>query len=162
MAVTTYEGKWPHTQWIDLKNDGVMNECAVLKTDGFGNIYYIEIPALDNIDRDRLGRMIGQPRAAELPLWEIMGNTTLRNGMNGLDYFHQLVKVITPEGVIMNPRVGAVGTGKVDTVLPRTQGDQLIAESVNPSEDKRTPAEKRADTIAARQKQADEDAGKPA
>ncbi len=55
--------------------------------------------------------------------------------MNGLDYFHQLVKVITPEGVIMNPRVGAVGTGKVDTVIPRTQGDQLIAEAVNPSTD---------------------------
>ena len=48
MAVTTYVGKWPHTKWIDLKNDGVMNECAVLKEDGFGNIYYVEIPALDN------------------------------------------------------------------------------------------------------------------
>lgn len=162
MAVTTYKGQWPHTKWIDLKNDGVMNECAVLKEDGFGNIYYIEIPSLDNIDRERIARMLHQPRADEIPLWEIMGQTTLRNGMNGLDYFHQLVKVITPEGVIMNPRVGAVGTGKVDTVLPKVQGDQLIAEKFNPSDDTRTPAEKRKDTIAARQKQADEDAQKPA
>ena len=161
MAVTTYVGKWPHTKWIDLKNDGVMNECAVLKEDGFGNIYYVEIPALDNIDRDRLGRMLGQPRAKEIPLWEIMGQTTLRNGMNALDYFHQLVKVITPEGIIMNPRVGSIGTGKVDTVLPRVQNNQLIAEGTAPKEDTRTPAEKRADTIAARQKQADEDANKP-
>lgn len=162
MTVTTYEGKWPHTKWIDLKNDGVMNECAVLKEDGFGNIYYIEIPALDAIDKDRIGRMIGGPRAREIPLWETMAQTTLRNGMNGLDYFHQLVKVITPEGVIMNPRVGAVGTGKIDTVLPKVQGDQLVAEAVNPSEDTRTPAEKRADTIAARQAAADEADGNPA
>ena len=153
MTVTAYDGKWPHTKWIDLKNNGVMVECAVLKTDGFGNIYYVEIPSLDNIDKDRISRMLGQPRAKEIPLWEIMGNTQLRNGMNGLDYFHQLVKVITPEGVIMNPRVGAVGTGKVDTVLPKVQGDQMLAESAN--EDSRTPAQKRAETIAKRQAEAD-------
>jgi len=160
MAVTTYEGKWPHTKWIDLKNDGVMNECAVLKEDGFGNIYYIEIPALDNIDRDRIGRMLTSPRSREIPLWEIMGNTQLRNGMNGLDYFHQLVKVITPEGVIMNPRIGAVGTGKIDTVVPQNNAAQLIAESAPSKEDTRTPAEKRADTIAKRQEDVDAEAAK--
>lgn len=155
MAVTAYDGKWPHTKWIDLKNDGVMVECAVLKIDGFGNIYYVEIPALDNIDRDRLGRMMAKPRAAEVPLWETMAQTTLRNGMNGLDYFHQLVKVITPEGVIMNPRVGAVGTGKVDTVLPETHDDQLVAEAVAAKGDDRTPAQKRAETIAKRKADAE-------
>jgi hypothetical protein len=157
MAVTTYDGRWPHTKWIDLKNDGVMVECAVLKTDGFGNIYYIEIPALDGVDKDRIGRMLTSPRSNEIPLWEIMGNTQLRNGMNGLDYFHQLVKVITPEGVIMNPRVGAVGTGKVDTVVPQNQGDQyqFAKESVPQTNDARTPAEKRAETIAKRQAEAE-------
>jgi hypothetical protein len=156
MAVTAYDGKWPHTKWIDLKNDGVMVECAVLKTDGFGNIYYVEIPSLDNIDRDRLGRMLGAPRSREIPLWETMAQTTLRNGMNGLDYFHQLVKVITPEGVIMNPRVGAVGTGKVDTVLPETHDDQLVAEAVANKGDDRTPAQKRAETIAKRKEDAEQ------
>jgi len=160
MAVTTYDGKWPHTKWIDLKNDGVMNECAVLKEDGFGNIYYIEIPALDNIDRDRIARMLTSPRSKEIPLWEIMGNTQLRNGMNGLDYFHQLVKVITPEGVIMNPRIGAVGTGKIDTVVARNNDGQLLAETAPQKGDTRTPAEKRADTIAKRQEDADADAAK--
>ena len=160
MAVTTYDGKWPHTKWIDLKNDGVMNECAVLKEDGFGNIYYVEIPSLDNVDRDRIARMLTAPRAKEIPLWEIMSNTQLRNGMNALDYFHQLTKVITPEGVIMNPRVGAVGTGKIDTVLPKTMGDQLVADATTLEEDTRTPAEKRADTIAQRQAQADAEAAK--
>lgn len=160
MAVTTYEGKWPHTKWIDLKNDGVMNECAVLKEDGFGNIYYVEIPSLDNVDRDRIARMLTSPRANEIPLWEIMGNTQLRNGMNALDYFHQLTKVITPEGVVMNPRVGAVGTGKIDTVLPKTMGDQLVADATTLKEDTRTPAEKRADTIAKRQVEVDAEAAK--
>jgi len=160
MAVTTYEGKWPHTKWIDLKNDGVMNECAVLKEDGFGNIYYIEIPALDNIDRDRIARMLTSPRSNEIPLWEIMGNTQLRNGMNGLDYFHQLVKVITPEGVIMNPRIGSVGTGKVDIAVPRNNDAQLLGENAVVKEDTRTPAEKRSDTIAKRQAEAEANAQK--
>ena len=90
MAVTTYDGKWPHTKWIDLKNDGVMVECAVLKEDGFGNIYYVEVPSLDNVDRDRIARMLTAPRSGEIPLWETMSQTQLRNGMNALDYFHQL------------------------------------------------------------------------
>lgn len=161
MAVTTYVGRWPHTKWIDLKNDGVMVECAVLKEDGFGNIYYVEVPSLDNVDRDRIARMLTAPRSGEIPLWETMSQTQLRNGMNALDYFHQLVKVITPEGVIMNPRVGAVGTGKVDTVVPRIMGDQLIAENAVLTEDSRTPAQKRAETIAKRQAEADAEAHKP-
>jgi len=147
MAVTKYEGNWPHTQWIDLKNNGVMIECAVLKEDGFGNIYYIEIPSLDGIDKNRIARILAKPRASEVPLWESMGLSQLKNGMNALDYFHQLVKIITPEGVIMNPRVGAIGTGKVDTVIPKNPQ----AEAVTESEDSRTPAQKRAETIAARQ-----------
>lgn len=149
MAVTKYEGNWPHTQWIDLKNNGVMVECAVLKEDGFGNVYYIEIPSLDAIDKNRIARILAKPRADEVPLWESMGQSQLKNGMNALDYFHQLVKIITPEGVIMNPRVGAIGTGKVDTVMPKNP--QVVAEPIAESVDDRTPAQKRAETIAARQ-----------
>jgi len=111
------------------------------------NIYYIEIPSLDGIDKNRIARILAKPRASEVPLWESMGLSQLKNGMNALDYFHQLVKIITPEGVIMNPRVGAIGTGKVDTVIPKNPQ----AEAVTESEDLRTPAQKRAETIAARQ-----------
>jgi len=74
--------------------------------------------------------------------------------MNGLDYFHQLVKVITPEGVIMNPRIGSVGTGKIDMAVPRNNDAQLLAENAQTKSDTRTPAEKRSDTIAKRQQEA--------
>ena len=96
--------------------------------------------------------MIRRPRAAEIPLWETMANTQLRNGVNGLEYFHQLVKIITPEGVIMNPRVGAVGVGKVDTIDPQNlmEANQQAAQ-----QDVRTPAEKRAETIAKRKAEVD-------
>ncbi len=151
MSVTKYPGKIPHTQWIDLKNNGVLVECAVLKEDGFGNVYYIEVPSLDGIDKNRLTRIIATPRSAEIPLWETMGNSMLKNGMNALDYFHQLVKVITPEGVVMNPRIGSVGTGKLDTVVPQNLGDESTP---NVLVDERTPAQKRAETIAARKAEA--------
>ncbi len=152
MSITKYNGTIPHTQWIDLKNNGVLIECAVLKEDGFGNVYYLEIPSLDGIDKNRLTRIISTPRSADIPLWETMGNSMLKNGMNALEYFHQLVKIITPEGVIMNPRVGAIGTGKVDTVVPAQLGDETAP---NSNADERTPAQKRADTIAARKAEAD-------
>jgi hypothetical protein len=153
MSVTKYPGKWPHTQWIDLKNNGVMVECAVLKEDNFGNVYYVELASLDGIDRDRVSNMIRRPRANEVPLWETMAGTTLRNGVNALEYFHQLVKIITPEGVIMNPRVGAVGTGRVDTV--DQQKVMEAAQQTAQGEDRRTPAEKRAETIAKRKAEAE-------
>jgi len=155
MSVTKYPGQIPHTQWIDLKSNGVLVECAVLKEDGFGNVYYIEIPSLDGIDKNRLTRIIATPRSAEIPLWETMGNSMLKNGMNALEYFHQLVKIITPEGVIMNPRIGTVGTGKVDTVVPQALGDEVVPSEVA---DDRTPAQKRSDTIAARKAEADKKA----
>ena len=149
MAVTQRDGSWPHTKWIDLKNNGVMVECAVLKEDGYGNVYFIEIPSLDAIDKNRIARILAKPRVAELPLWESMGQSQLKNGMNALDNFHQLTKIITPEGVIMNPRVGAIGTGKVDMVVaPNPAGNAV--QTLNEDQDTRTPSEKRNDTIAAR------------
>ncbi len=151
MSVTKYPGKIPHTQWIDLKSNGVLIECAVLKEDGFGNVYYIEVPSLDAIDKNRITRIIATPRSEDIPLWETMSNSMLRNGMNALEYFHQLVKVITPEGVVMNPRIGQVGTGKVDTVVPQIMGDENAPKT--PVDD-RTPAQKRAETIAARKAEA--------
>ena len=127
MTVRKTPGKYPHIFWIDLKGDGVMVECAVLKVDGFGNVYYVEIPNLDDIDRNRLVRIVSGRNAANFELWDLMSQITLNNGINALDYFHQLVKVITPEGVIMNPRAGTVGTGSVDT----TSAEQMASINLN-------------------------------
>ena len=112
MTVTTRRGNLPHIKWIDLAGNGVLTECAVLKEDTLGNIYYVEIPSLDNIDKQRISRIISNRNANNFELWDLMSQITLNNGVNALEYFHQLVKVITPDGIVMNPKVGVVGTGK--------------------------------------------------
>lgn len=111
MAITQHEGNIPHIKWLDLKNNNVLVECAILKEDGFGNIYYIEVPNLDQIDKQRMVRILTNRNSPNFELWDLMSQITLNNGMNALEYFHQVVKVITPTGVIMNPRVGAIGVG---------------------------------------------------
>lgn len=111
MTVQTMQGQYPHVEWIDLRGNGVLVECAVMRKDDFGNIYFIEIPALDQIDKNRLARILTNRNANNFELWDLMSQITLNNGINALQYFHQLVKIITPKGVIMNPRQGTVGTG---------------------------------------------------
>jgi len=111
MTVRTSPGQFPHVKWIDLKGNGLMVECAVMKEDGQGNIYYFELGRLDNIDRQRIARLLTSRNAPNMELWDLMSNTTLNNGVNALDYFHQLVKIISADGVVFSPRAGTVGTG---------------------------------------------------
>lgn len=111
MAIVEKPGGLPHVSWLDLKNNGVLTECAVMKRDVAGNITFIEIPSLDDVDKKRLTRILLNRNAKEFELWDLMSQITINNGMNALNYFHQLVKIITPRGVIMNPKDGVVGTG---------------------------------------------------
>jgi hypothetical protein len=87
-----------------------------------GNYYYIEIPTLDSVDKHRLVKILTNRNAGHFPMWELMAQITLNNGVNALEYFHQLVKVITPQGVIMNPRQGAIGTGYISAKSGRSVG----------------------------------------
>ena len=119
MAIRTEKSSLPHLEWLDLGNDNVMIECAVMKRDEFGNIYYIPLTALDAIDRGRMRDIVCKRNAHMLPLWEVMQAQTLGNGVNALDYFHQLVKIVTPDGVVMDPQVGRIGVSK-QTVGKRT------------------------------------------
>ncbi len=155
MAITKRKSQIPHVQWIDLKGNGVLIECAVFKEDGFGNTYFLEIPNMDGIDKTRLTRILQSRNAETFPLWDLMSQVTLNNGMNALNYFHQLVKVITPEGVIMNPRAGAVGTGTVNTnsvedMKSMELGNALVESVASNNPDNLSPAQKRAATIAAK------------
>lgn len=117
MPVNMQEGNMPHIYWIDFKGDGVYTECAVMKKDGFGNVYYFPLKALDDIDKRRLARILTNRNATHFELWDLMSNITLNNGVNALSYFHQLVQVVTPSGRVMKPQEGVVGTnsGTIDT-----------------------------------------------
>lgn len=109
MSLVKIETKIPHVFRIDLDNDGLAHECAVISTDQYGNTYYLKIADLDNIDRVRIGKILQHRYINQLPLWDVMSQTTLKNGMNALEYFQQLVKAITPAGKMFVPKAGAAG-----------------------------------------------------
>lgn len=103
------DSKFPHIKWIDLYDDGTRHECAVMKQDDLGNVYYFELNKLDDVDKRRLFNIISNRNSHMHELWDLMGNVTLGNGVNALDYFHQLVRVRTPSGQIIAPTSGHVG-----------------------------------------------------
>lgn len=116
MTVRMEQGNMPHIYWIDLKGDGVYTECAVMKRDNLGNVFYFPLNALDEIDKKRLARILTNRNAPNYELWDLMSNITLNNGVNALTYFHQLVNMITPSGRVMKPQQGVVGVeGVIDT-----------------------------------------------
>ena len=115
MAVQMYQGNMPHIFWIDLANDGMFTECAVMKRDGLGNVFFFPLTQLDRIDRGRLAKILTNRNAQAFELWDLMSQITLNNGINALEYFHQMVEMISPAGKRTKPREGVVGTGIVDT-----------------------------------------------
>ena len=150
MAVVQRKGQAPHTRWINLKGDDILSECAVLKEDSYGNIHFIEIPLLDDIDKNRLAGILRDRNILSFELWDIMAQKTLNNGVNALEYFHQLVKVMSPAGKVMNPREGQIGVGKmaVSNIGAVAEGS-VEQTAVASAEPELTPAQKGAATKAA-------------
>ena len=106
-------GHLPHIKWIDLNNNGVLIECAIMNEDVLGNITFIQVNQLDAVDRRRLIKIITSRTATQFKLWDLLSNITLNNGVNALTYFHQLVRIISQNGVISTPRAGEIGTGMI-------------------------------------------------
>lgn len=104
----------PHVVRMDLDDDGVTHECAIVKQDQFGNVIYLKISDMDMIDRERLSKVLMSRFASNLPLWDLLSQTTLKNGINALNYFHQLVKGINGEGDHFVPRIGTAGYASVN------------------------------------------------
>ncbi|AVH85375.1 hypothetical protein RsoM2USA_447 [Ralstonia phage RsoM2USA] len=90
-----------HVDYVDVNDDGVKEEIAVVKRWEDGSIAYIEVQGLDYIDKGRLKSIITGPHSDKYELFELMSQTTLRNGMNALDYFHEhLIKIKRAPGSI--------------------------------------------------------------
>lgn len=113
---------YPHVEWLDLNEDGILHEVAVVKRDQYGNVYFLQLRELDIIDKRRLVGILSNRNAQSMELFELFSNITLGNGVNALEYFHQLVKVKTAAGRIMKPQIGQIGApgvvaakGAVDT-----------------------------------------------
>jgi len=116
------KSQYPHIEWLDLADDGVLVECAIMKKTPNGDVYYFPVNSLDEIDRTRLFNVITNRNAKNFELWDLMSNITLGNGMNALIYFHQMVRVRTPGGKILDPQTGRVGAGLTDGVVDTNKG----------------------------------------
>lgn len=106
--------EYPSVEWLELNGDGVLHECAIMKRDDYGNVLFFKTNDLDEIDKRRLAGILMDRNAATFPLWDLMAQKTLGNGMNALAYFHQLVRQLTPNGKVLDPRSGQMtSTGSV-------------------------------------------------
>ncbi len=105
----TRKGSFPHIEWVDLQGNGTLTEVAVIRRDDQDNLYYFELNKLDGIDRQRLFNIITKRHAPQFELWDLLSQHTLGNGMNSLDYYHQMVKVLTAAGTIIDPKAGVIG-----------------------------------------------------
>lgn len=100
---------YPHIYYIDIEGNGIFLECAIVKEDRLGNVYYIRLDELDQVDRERIAQIVTNRNSNHFELWDLMSQVTLGNGINALNYFHQLVKQLTPSGQIISPGSG-IGT----------------------------------------------------
>ena len=119
MSPVTYKSQksreYPHVEWLELHQDGILHECAIMSRTSDGNVLFIRTNDLDEIDRRRIAGILADRNAGHFELWELMSQKLLGNGMNALTYFNQLVRLLTPNGVVMDPKSGQVGTGAVNT-----------------------------------------------
>lgn len=125
----------PHIFHCDIDDTGLLREIAVVKQLKDGTLYYIDIEPQHPIDKARLKKAVMTQYAAERPLWEILSNITLSNGMNALDFFHSnCVKVKRPKGA-------KVTNGSLDSV--GISNDKMIgSDFVNPAEATLDPSSK--------------------
>lgn len=122
------DSSYPHIKWLELHDDGVMTECAVMKIDKTNNdVFFFPLSALDDIDKRRLVEIVTSRNATMFELWDLMKNITLKNGVNALSYFHQLVKVRTSGGKIIDLTSGQRGVVMERKVAPTNAPAPAVA-----------------------------------
>lgn len=98
-----------HVFLIDWNDDGLLKEIAVVMETPDGTIYGIEVDKLHPIDKSRLKKFLVSVHADKYPLWELLSQGRLNNGMNPLDFFHMnYVKVKRPRGAILGGGLATV------------------------------------------------------
>lgn len=106
-----------HVYLIDWDDNGIQKEIAVVMEAPDGTIYGIDVASLHSIDRKRLQRFVTSVHADKYPLWELLSQGKLNNGMNALDFFHvNYVKVKRPRGAIMGGSFGSIATSIQDSL----------------------------------------------
>jgi hypothetical protein len=109
--------QYKHYRAMDIYGNGVGYNVLIVKEDTNGDVYFIKEEDLDGVDIRRMQSILSRRDANRVPLWDLMSQVTLKNGMNALDYFHQLVLVRTASGQIINP--SATRRGLRQTIRPQ-------------------------------------------
>lgn len=125
-----WSSQYPHVAHADIRGNGVLEEIIVVAIDPKnGDLYYISTSALDPIDNKRMENILKKRDAANYQMWDLLDTTTLRNGVNALEYFNQLTMVRSVSGQIFKPGVGKIGAS---FALGKKLTSEIVANS--PSE----------------------------
>ena len=107
-----------HVFLCDWNDDGLLKEIAVVMEAADGSIYGIEIDKLHDIDKKRLKKFLVSIHADKYPLWELLSQGKLNNGVNPLDFFHMnYVKVKRPRGAVLGGGLASVEVYGQDTMI---------------------------------------------
>lgn len=119
---------FPHVEFRDVNDDGIMREVGIIKEWKNGSYAYLDIALLSDLDKGRLKKILSDVHADKDPLFEVMSRHRLSNGMNALDYFHPIVRTKRMAG-----HINTIQGGGLDSV--RAVGDKMIgSDFANPSE----------------------------
>lgn len=122
-AKQTKKSSLNHVEYIDVNDDGILEEIAVVKRWKDGSLSYIDVATLGNIDKARLKKIVSSQHSDKYDLWELMSQATLSNGMNALDFFHSnLVRVKRAEGSTST----SLGNGLKNTRLMHVEDGKMI------------------------------------
>jgi len=129
MKVNLRDSNLPHIKWCEIQaGSGIEEEVCVMRIDpSNGDVYFFSVGALDATDRQRLIEIERMRNANLYEMWDLMKNHTLRNGVNALEYFHQLVQVRTVTGRVIDPNV----TRRGGVALPQAAVDAITPEEKN-------------------------------
>lgn len=98
-----------HVFLIDWNDDGLLKEIAVVMETPDGTIYGMEVDKLHPIDKARLKKFLVSVHADKYPLWELLSQGKLNNGVNPLDFFHMnYVKIKRPRGAILGGGLASI------------------------------------------------------
>ena len=96
-----------HVYLIDWNDDGMLKEIAIVMEAPDGSIYGIEVDKLHPIDKARLKKFLISVHSDKYPLWELLSQGQLNNGINPLDFFHMnYVKIKRPRGAVLGGGLG--------------------------------------------------------
>jgi hypothetical protein len=123
------ETSLPHIFLIDVEDNGLLKECAVVNEFDDGSLAYVDLGALHQIDKARIKRVVTSIHANKYPLYELLSQVKFSNGLNGLDYIHSnFVKIKRPKGA------RASQDSIMNTALAKESSTMIGSDFTNPAE----------------------------